>query len=260
MKKIKCDVVSKFENVLSDDNSAKALSDFFKEKLSQENTRISYAMQKLTSYRSFLLFLIVVVAPFFSYFVGVFGLYFSLFYYFLYYLYCYYMYIVISSAIGIKSSVRSTSDDYEFAIGSCNRGLVELFLFDAISTRKDADYKVSLLSGAERYLKVTFAMFIGLFASFTLSNIDFERKPKSDERGSFQVYREGGQIDLQELSNFTEALSVHRGTVYVLYCEHSPSEEKKRILFSVLGKDDISVVFTKAKTTSLCKGEVLVHF
>ncbi|MCJ8321043.1 MAG: hypothetical protein MJK12_15495 [Colwellia sp.] len=252
-------VKSKLSTQLNDEIKAKCLSDFFKEKLSQEYTRISYSMSKLTSYRTFLLFLVGAGIALSKLYFELFDFLTTITIFIIYYYYCFSLYHVISSAISVSSINMSSSGDYKW--DKCNKDLAITYIYDLVNVRYSADKKVSLVKCAEKYLQMTFLlMMILTSAYFIFDSIKKVTPPNLNNEKSFSIYNNSGEFDLSEFSLFVSKLKNHAGSIYIVHCTQSKKVDDLNTLFSVISVEKIDLIFIETNETNFCNGLTVIHF
>ncbi len=244
----------------ANDDKAKSLADFFKEKLSQEFTRINYSMTKLTSYRTFLLFLVSVGLPLFKFYEKELSFNAALIIFSVYYYYCFSLYKLISSAISVKNTEMATSSDFDW--NTCNVALAKSYIHDLVTTRVNANKKVSLVKNAEKQLKKTFYLMLFLVLSLLfISNNSLEKTlvPPSNN-ASFIVYNNNGDFILSNFSSLVSQLERYGGDIYIMYCDGTVTKKKLIDIFRILEVDSKRIKFIETNNSSFCNGLTIIHF
>ncbi|MDK1285942.1 hypothetical protein [Pseudoalteromonas umbrosa] len=242
------------------DTGYKYLSDFYKEKLSQENARISISMQKLTSYRSFLLFLAAIPAPLFNIIISGFGVLFSILLYAFYYLNCFYLYKTISSAISIRQRYLSSANDQPFE-KLPEKSLAQLYLYDLVSYRKTSEFKVAMIRNAEKYLRILSISLLVIFFSYVLvvlKTYSGGKEKVSSSEIAFVVYNDLGQLDIKEYTKMISKVSEHKGEIKVILCSKANKKSSIEKMYSIIDSNEISLVYIESENKSHCTGEVLI--
>lgn len=246
---------------LSNKESAKCISDFFKDKLSQEYTRISYSMSKLTSYRAFLLFLVGAGVPLFKLYSEVFDFYITCIIFSFYYYYCISLYNIISSAISVTGVEMSTSSDYEWTNEKCNKDLATSYINDLVHVRHSATKKVSLIKGAEKYLRIIFILVIALLLTYVPHSKMINNAPQGlNNKQSFSIYSKNGEFNLVEFSSLISGLIEHDGEIYILHCEQSNGVKNINSIFKIIKLKSDRLNFIDTSEDSFCSGLIVIHF